>query len=76
MLKLDRLETLKAALEISLLFLCEDILVVKLIFTGVNILGGKYLWVVFLGVLLLGVFFRGQLSRRNFPFNLSLQIQH
>ena len=48
-LKLDRLETLKVALKIMLLLLCEDILLAKLIFAGVNFLGGKYPGVIFGG---------------------------
>ena len=59
MLKLDRLETLKATLKIILLLLCEDVLVVKLIFTGVSFLGEKYPGVIFGGVLLIVVIFRG-----------------
>ena len=51
MLERDRMETLKASLKIMLLLLCEDILfmVVKLVFTGINVLGGKYLGVIVRG---------------------------
>ena len=44
MIELHWLESRKVALKIMLLLLCEDILimVVKLIFTEINFLGGKY----------------------------------
>ena len=48
MLELHRLESLKVALKIMLLLLCEDILIMilKSIFTEMNLLGGKYPWVI------------------------------
>ena len=76
------LETLKAALKIMLLLLCEDILImfVKLIVTEVNFLGGKYpgvivcMWGIILGGNFLGAIILEKFSFLSFITNTALKL--